>query len=140
MIVTVTNAQRRTAVNAARMARLARCAIRRLRIRRQGTLAITFIDAQRMRVLNRTFLSHDRTTDVLSFRYDGEPVAGDILVVPSVARRYAREHRVAYQQELARYVIHGILHWLGEQDRTARQQVRMRRRENRVLAQCGLAT
>ena len=138
MVIHVTNAQRTTPVNTTRMARLARCAIRRLGIRGRGTLAITFIDARRMRTLNRTFLSHDRTTDVLSFRYDGESTVGEILIAPSVARHYARTHRMAYAQELARYLVHGLLHWQGHEDRTPRQQVRMRHQEDWLLAQCGI--
>jgi rRNA maturation RNase YbeY len=115
-----------------------------------------------MRTLNRRFLRHDRPTDVLTFRYDGarpsrtgsgrggsglganrhsqpraqspEPIIGDILIAPDEARRYARAHGLAYSLELSRYVVHGLLHWLGHDDRTPRQQTRMRRMEDRILA------
>ena len=137
MVVTITNAQHRTPVSTQRMAQLARCAIRRLRIRTPGTLAITFVNSRRMRVVNQRFLHHDRTTDVISFRYDGESTAGEILIDPSMARRYAKAHGVPYPEELARYVVHGLLHWLGRQDRTAAQQRQMRRAENDLLMSCG---
>lgn len=137
MTITVTNAQTEAPVSPARVARLARCAVRHLKIQGQGTLAITLVDARRMRALNRKFLAHDRTTDVLSFRYDGERIVGDILVAPAVARQYARTHGLAYAEELSRYVIHGMLHWLGEEDRTTRQQARMRALEDRLLSACG---
>ena len=133
MVVIVRNEQRDTPVNVARMARLARGAVSRLRIRARGTLAITFIDARRMRALNRRFLRHDRTTDVLSFRYDGEPIVGDIVISPSAAGRYARRHGLSYTEELSRYVVHGLLHWLGHEDRTAAQQRNMRAMEDRLL-------
>ena len=133
MRISVRNEQRDAPVNVARMARLARRSVRRLRIRARGTLAVTFIDAHRMRALNRRFLRHDRTTDVLSFRYDGEPIAGDIVISPSAAQRYARRHGVPYTEELSRYVVHGLLHWLGHEDRTAAQQRKMRAMEDRLL-------
>ncbi len=147
MLVAVTNAQRRTPVDLAAMRRLAGCAARRLNIRGPGTLAITFLDAGRMRTLNRRFLGSDRATDVLSFRYDGEPaclpksmrrrqVAGEIFIAPGEARRYARAHGLTYREELGRYVVHGLLHWLGHDDRTAAEQRAMRRREDRLLATC----
>src|SRR3990167_4650617 len=115
MVVTVRNEQREAPVRIAQMTRLARCAVRRLRIRAQGTLAITFIDARRMRALNRRFLDHDRATDVLSFRYDlpapargrqagDEPIVGDIVISPAAARAYAKVHATPYRKELARYV------------------------------------
>ena len=138
MTVRVTNAQREAPVSIARTARLARRAVRRLRIRTPGRLAITFIGRHRLRVLNRRFLRHDRPTDVLSFRYDDEPIVGDILIAPAQARAYARRHGVPYAEELARYVVHGLLHWLGHRDGTPQQQKRMRRLEDQLLTTCGV--
>jgi probable rRNA maturation factor len=133
MTVRVVNAQREAPVPLIRMTRLARRAIRRLRIRAPGTLAIAFIDSRRMRRLNKRFLRHDRGTDVLSFRYEGEPIVGEILVAPGVARRYATRHGVRYEDELARYVVHGLLHWLGHEDRTAAERRKMRVMEDWLL-------
>lgn len=136
MRVCVTNAQDRVSVNVSRMSRLARAAMRALHINGAGELAITFIDARRMRALNKRFLRHDRPTDVLSFRYHDEVVAGDILIDPTQARAYAARHRLGYEQELSRYVIHGLLHWMGHDDHSSVQQRAMRTMEDRVLARC----
>ena len=135
--VAVTNAQRDAPVDTTRMARLARRAVRQLRVCPSGELAITFISSRRMRALNRRFCHHDWVTDVLSFRYEGEPVAGDILIAPAAARAYARQHGIPYAEELSRYVVHGLLHWLGHEDRTPAQQRKMRALEDRLLASCG---
>ena len=89
-----------------------------------------------MRRLNRQFLRHDCVTDVLSFRYEGEPVIGDIVIAPSQARAYARRHGVSYVQELSRYIVHGLLHWLGHEDRTPAQQRKMRTLEDQLLTCC----
>jgi probable rRNA maturation factor len=142
MVVAVVNAQRAIPVNMSRMAQVARWAIRRLHIRTPGTLTITFIGPQRMRRLNKRFLGHDWSTDVLSFRYDGVEsrsggcagVVGDLLIAPSLARAYAKQHGTSFTQELSRYVVHGLLHWIGHDDRTAAQQRAMRAREDRLLA------
>ncbi|MBI4342255.1 MAG: rRNA maturation RNase YbeY [Candidatus Omnitrophica bacterium] len=146
MRLVVVNAQKEAPVDLPRMQRLARRAVRRLRIRTRGTLAIAFIDSRRMRTLNKRFLRHDRATDVLSFRYDhhgaggggwgtiGTPIVGELLIAPLEARRYAAAHGLAYTEELSRYVMHGLLHWLGHEDRTKAQQQRMRRMEDRLLA------
>lgn len=136
MRVAVTNAQQTLPVDVKRIARLARCAVRRLAIHEAGTLAITFIDGRRMRQLNRRFLHHDRSTDVLSFRYNGERIVGDILIDPRQAQRYAAQRAIPYRQELSRYVVHGILHWLGHEDGTAAQRRTMRAMEDRLLADC----
>jgi probable rRNA maturation factor len=133
MRISVRNEQRDAPVNTGQMGRLARRAIRRLHLRTRGTLAITFIDSRRMRALNRRFLRHDRTTDVLSFRYRGEPIVGDIVISPAAAKRYAQRHGLSYLEELSRYVVHGLLHWVGHEDRTPAQQRWMRTMEDRLL-------
>ena len=138
MPVTVSNIQREAPVNAAAMVRLARKAVRHLKIRTPGTLAIAFIGSRKMRALNKRFLRHDRMTDVLSFRYDGEPVVGEILIAPRAARAYAKQHGIGYATELARYVVHGLLHWVGHEDRTPSEQRAMRAREDRLLSRCGV--
>ncbi|OGX29035.1 MAG: rRNA maturation RNase YbeY [Omnitrophica WOR_2 bacterium RIFCSPHIGHO2_02_FULL_67_20] len=145
MTVTVTNAQHEAPVNKTRMAQVATQAVRALRIRSRGTLAIPFLGRRQIRALNRRFLRHDRPTDVLSFRYNNvrgsgfpEPIVGEIFIAPALARAYARTHAIPYSEELARYVVHGILHWLGHEDKTVAQQRRMREREDRLLTLCGV--
>ena len=136
MVVQVINAQREASVPLTKMRRLARRAVKRLRIRQRGTMAITFVDSRTMRALNKQFKRHDWDTDVLSFRYDGERVAGEVLIAPRQAKRYAAAHDLPYLDELSRYVVHGILHWTGLEDRTAAQQRAMRRAEDRLLNGC----
>ena len=136
--VVVRNAQREAPVDTAHMARLAHRVIRQLRLCLSGALVVTFISSRRMRTLNRRFCHHDWVTDVLSFRYDGEPIVGEILIAPRQAQRYARAHRLPYAQELSRYVVHGLLHWLGHEDRTAQERRTMRSLEDRLLSRCGM--
>ena len=134
--ITLANRQRRDPVPVAWISRLARAAVRRLRIRARGTFSIVFVDAAQMRRLNARFTGHRGLTDVLSFRFDGEPVIGEIIVAPAAARVYAKAHGLSYRDELARYVVHGLLHWTGEEDRTVAQRQRMRRLEDRLLTAC----
>ncbi|GEM_PF-1631562 len=137
----ITNAQRTDPVNTTQIRRLAGHAARHLAIRTRGRIEITFLDARRIHALNKRFLRHDRSTDVLSFRYDaapvssrnGPPVVGEIFIAPSEAKAYAKRHGLSYAEELSRYVVHGLLHWLGEEDRTPAQQRRMRRLENDII-------
>ena len=147
MIVSVSNAQREAAVDRRRVAHLVRAAARRLAIRVSGTMSVTFITSRRMRQLNKRFLRHDRPTDVLSFRYEresahvrlplaGRQVVGEIVIAPREAKTYARQHGIPYEEELARYVVHGLLHWLGHEDATVAQQRKMRAMEDRLLVGC----
>ena len=140
--VRLVNAQREVRVPMGRMRGLAAFAIEKLRIRAPGMIEITFLGKQAMRRLNRRHKRHDWVTDVLSFRYDGDATApttvGEILIAPSQARAYARKAGLNETQELGRYVVHGLLHWLGYEDRTEREQGLMRKREDRLLRGFGL--
>jgi rRNA maturation RNase YbeY len=118
------------------MTALAQRAVQQLKIRAAGTMTVTFVTDQHMRQYNRRALGHDWVTDVLTFRYDGEPVVGEILIAPSQARAYAKAHGLAYEEELSRYVVHGLLHWMGHDDKTASQQRQMRKCEDHVLSAC----
>lgn len=149
MDVRLRNEQKTLPVYPASMRRLAVCAIRELGLSQQGILAITFVDGRRMRTFNRRALARDRATDVVTLRYDrgegypllpaiarNQAVLGDVVVCPAFARRYARKNGIAYTRELARYVVHGILHWTGLRDGTAAQMRRMRAAEERLLKSC----
>jgi len=134
--VQLINHQRRDPVPLRWLGQVARRAAHRLGVQEQGTLMVSLIGSRAMRAANRKFLRHQGLTDVLSFRYPNEAVAGEILIAPAAARQYAKRHGIPYRQELARYVLHGLLHWLGHEDRTSRQQRRMRALEDKLLAQC----
>ena len=136
MVVELRNAQRTLPVPRALLLRVAQAALKYLRIHTPGCLSVTLISAHQMRLLNRCFTGHRGLTDVLSFRYDGEPIVGEILIAPQAARSYAKRHGLSYHTELSRYVVHGLLHWLGYEDTTKAQQEAMRRREDRLLIQC----
>ncbi|MBI3320315.1 MAG: rRNA maturation RNase YbeY [Candidatus Omnitrophica bacterium] len=156
MRIEVVNHQRRDPVPLERLRLLAGCVLHRLRVKEEGCVSISFIGSDAMRAANRRFLRHRGLTDVLSFRYGQasshkpqatsrclqhaacsvQPIVGEILVAPACARLYAKQHGLPYREELARYMVHGLLHWVGYDDRTVKEQQRMRQMENRLLAEC----
>ena len=73
-----------------------------------GHLAVEFVDAERIRELNREHRGLDVPTDVLSFPIDGaEPLAGGPRELGDVV--ICAEHTV----ELREAVVHGVLHLVG---------------------------
>jgi len=93
-----------------------------------------------VRRLNRAFLGHDRTTDVLSFPHRGELEPGsrhlgDLAVSVPRARRQARRAGWTLEEEMALLVTHGFLHLLGYDHEV--DDGTMRRLEERLLAGAG---
>jgi probable rRNA maturation factor len=87
--------------------------------------------------LNEHFLSHAGPTDVITFDHrnpaDRLELHGEIFIGVEVAARQARRFRTSVENEIARYLIHGLLHLLGEDDRSPKARRQMKRRENRLL-------
>lgn len=88
--------------------------------KKQVELGIQLITSERSRELNLKHRQKDKPTDVLSFPLDDVTLAkydilplGDIFICPDVALAQAKEHHIPEKEEMARLVIHGILHLLG---------------------------
>jgi probable rRNA maturation factor len=95
---------------------------------------------------NEAWLGHEGPTDVISFVLeragDGWPGAdrlvGDIVVSVPQAVRVARQVGWPARCELAYYLVHGVLHLAGHDDRTPAERRAIRRREGRVMTALGL--
>ncbi len=121
-MVEITNAQRRVPIPAAKVRRLAG----RLAGRRR--VSIAFVTNSVIRRINRKFLGHDYATDVLSFPLGDDPW-GELVVSAEYARAEARKRGIPVEEELLRYVAHGVLHLLGYDDRHPAAKKRMWRRQ-----------
>ena len=82
-------------------------------------ISVHFIGDRRMRTLNKRYRSIDRTTDVLSFpTNEGNDHMlgndwGDIFISIPQIQRQAKQFGVSYKEELARMLVHGVLHLFG---------------------------
>jgi probable rRNA maturation factor len=107
--------------------------------RRDAELSVSFVGLATMRELNLEHKGKDRPTDVLAFalRQPGRGVVGDIYICPAVAREQARRLGISPRRELARLVVHGVLHVLGHDhpEGAGREQSPMWRRQERYLRQ-----
>lgn len=62
-----------------------------------------------------------------------QTLVGEIYLCVAVAVRQAGTFRTSWQSEVARYVVHGLLHLLGYDDLEPVQRRRMKRVENRMM-------
>ncbi len=88
-------------------------------------LGVHLIGAGEMARLNETFLGHEGSTDVITFNHrEGAPAGklyGEIFICVDDALVQARRFRVWWQAEVARYLVHGLLHLEGWDDSGARR-------------------
>ena len=110
---------------------------------REAMLSITFLGTRAMAALNRRHLGHRGATDVISFAFAESgrrgPVVGDIYIAPDVARANARRNGIASREEVARLIVHGVLHVLGydHAEDDSRVTSPMWQRQERLLAKVG---
>jgi probable rRNA maturation factor len=105
-------------------------------------LSVTVTDDETVRSLNRLYAGEDAVTDVLSFsQREGEefaappgsaPPLGDVIIAYPQAARQARERGKSSETEVARLLIHGILHLLGYDHAEPEEERRMRAREEEL--------
>lgn len=78
--------------------------------------------SDKVRELNERFREVDKTTDVLAFSYDEGDLCGEVWLDPLYIKKNAEAFDEAFEVELARIAIHGLLHVLGyEHDKKFRE-------------------
>lgn len=104
-------------------------------------LCVVLVDDADMEQLNRRWLGHGGTTDVIAFDHSagasaaspGCSLRGDIVISLDEARRQARRYHTNWQCEVVRYLVHGLLHLRGFDDSNASDRRAMKQAENKLL-------
>lgn len=140
--LTLRNRHRTRRVDLRLLRRIAQALLRDTQPNERFDLGVYLVAAPEMTRLNETFLQHKGSTDVITFNYtesqESESLHGEIFVCLDEAVCQARRFRTTWQSELVRYVVHGVLHLLGYDDRDTRARRRMKAAEDvrvRRLAQ-----
>jgi probable rRNA maturation factor len=106
-----------------------------------ATISLAFVDDPTIHRINRDHLDHDEPTDVITFDLSDEGddrLRGELVVSAETARRVAAEVGAEPWNELALYIVHGLLHLRGCDDRDESSAAEMRRREDAAMARVGL--
>jgi probable rRNA maturation factor len=110
----------------------------------EAELGINLVTAREMTLINETFLRHEGSTDVITFDYSAPEkrkaesvkrklLHGEIFICVDEAISQSKKFKTSWQSEIARYLVHGILHLLGHDDRRAAARRRMKQAESRLL-------
>ncbi len=116
--------------------------------RAEENLSVALVGQGRIRALNKRYRGKNRTTDVLAFAESEIPnspewqipknirALGEIVICPREVKKNAKRQETTFEKELARVLIHGILHLLGyDHGRGEKEAERMREKEDYYLSQ-----
>lgn len=117
---------------------------------RKKEISLAFVGPGRMKQINRKYRGKNRVTDVLAFpetkvEFTNFAVGGlqkdtrslgEIIICLKEVKKNAKRYGSSFRAELARVLIHGILHLLGhDHEKSERDAVKMREKENYYLLQ-----
>jgi len=103
---------------------------------KEAKISLAFVDNTTIHRINKQFLDHDEPTDVITFPLSGEgakKLEGELVIGVEVAIEQAGERGHPVDTELCLYVIHGLLHLCGYDDRTKKDTAEMRVKEREYL-------
>ncbi len=102
---------------------------------REGDINYIFCSDDYLHKLNVDFLNHDTLTDVISFDYSvGKELHGEIYISVDRVKENALDFKVSFEEEMARVMIHGVLHYCGYKDKCEADEKLMRSKEDYYLA------
>jgi probable rRNA maturation factor len=102
--------------------------------RKCGRLSYFFCTDKYLHALNKQFLGHDTYTDIITFDYsNGDEISGEIFISIDRVKENSKKYEQAFNNELMRIMIHGVLHLCGYGDKTPEQKKKTRQKENKSL-------
>lgn len=101
------------------------------------SLTYIFCSDEYLLGINQQFLQHNYYTDIISFDLaaKGQPVEGEIYISLERVLENAKNLNQSFTKELHRVVFHGALHLCGYKDKSAKDIVIMRKKEDGYLNQ-----
>ena len=103
--------------------------------KKEGEINYIFCDDEYLLQINKEHLNHDYYTDIISFDYTvGNEINGDMFISVDRVKENAVDFNVAFDEELKRVIIHGILHYCGYKDKLEEEELLMRNKEDEKIA------
>jgi probable rRNA maturation factor len=93
-----------------------------------SNVSILIVSDRRMSSLHRRFMNESGPTDVITFQH------GEIFISADTALRNARRFENPLNRELRLYIVHGLLHLHGFDDRDPASAGKMRAAEKKILS------
>ena len=138
--ISVRNLQRALPVNLRRLRKFCAWALPRClaansdaatELRKLDEVSILLVSDKRMSAIHSEFLGQEGPTDVITFDH------GEIFISVPTAKANAGTFKTSLHEELELYMVHGLLHLNGFDDRTAAQARVMGHTQRRILRAAG---
>lgn len=103
-------------------------------MKKLGDINIIFCSDNYILDVNMRYLQHDYFTDIITFDYcEGSVLSGDLFISIDSVRENSEHYGTAFDEELHRVIVHGVLHLIGYDDHSDEDIAMMRSKENYYL-------
>lgn len=97
-------------------------------------LTYIFVSDQELYEMNVKYLKHNTLTDIITFNYGtNDHLQGDVFISVDRVLENAQTYEVTEAEEMQRVLVHGLLHLIGYNDKSAEEQHEMRVKENEKI-------
>ena len=99
-----------------------------------GELVYAFFNDDELKTINAKYLKHDFYTDVISFNETtGKTINGNIAISIERVLENSKEYNSSFEEELQRVMVHGLLHFMGYNDKTKNRKSQMNKTETQKI-------
>ena len=99
-----------------------------------GNIVFAFFNDEEVKKLNKKFLNKDYYTDVISFNETNDKtISGNIAISVDRVKENSRKFKCTFHDEMRRVMIHGLLHFMGYNDKSNESSAKMRKKENEKI-------
>lgn len=127
MPITVRNHQRKVRMDCQALQQFAEQALGKISNHSLGEVDVLLISDRRMATLHRQFMNIAGPTDVITFQH------GEIFISVETAKHNARRFHSSIEDEVKLYLVHGLLHLSGFEDKTAAAARKMEKAQARII-------
>lgn len=95
-----------------------------------------FCSDRYLKKMNVNYLNHNYYTDIITFdnSMEKKKIIGDVFISIDTIKYNATEYKTTFENELARVMIHGLLHLVGYSDKSLNDQKKMKSMEDLWLS------
>jgi len=90
-------------------------------------VSVVLVSDKRIAAIHAEFMDAPDPTDVITFQH------GEIVISVETAKRQARAYQTSIEHELRLYLVHGLLHLSGYNDKTAKGSAEMKRLQEGIV-------
>lgn len=105
---------------------------KRTELQKLPEVSVLIVSDRKIAAMHRQFMNQSGATDVITFQH------GEIFISAEMARRNATRFASSLERELRLYIVHGLLHLHGFDDRTRAGARKMESAQRQILAKAML--